>query len=243
MGQLRAGSNLLSTIIFVALGIAPTTAFADDANSVRAISDWYGGFRAILAFSDTDTPTLLNPPAVGTFAQKNDGVEVNGGPGLFVGYNWNADYNIPVRTEIQASYRVRHDADSRLFVTPAQSFDYDLNIDSFDLMFNVLYDIETGSWWQPYVGGGIGWSHIEVEGSRRDTLIGAEEFFDGSSDNFAWSLQTGVMFDVMNSFALELGYRYISLGDVTPDAVSTGDQIDIGGFEAHELVIGTVFKF
>jgi len=244
MGHLRTSSRLLSAIAALTISATPTIAFAEDANSIRALNDWYGGFRATLAFSDTDEPTLTNPPAVGTFGQKNDGVEVNGGPGLFVGYNWEAEYDIPVRTEIQGSYLVRHDADSRLFVNPAQSFDYDLNIDAFDLMFNVLYDFKTGSWWQPYVGGGIGWSHLEVEGSRRNTLTATESSFDGKSDNFAWSLQTGVMFDVANTFALELGYRYVSLGDLTPDAVVlTGDQIDIDGLDAHEIILGTVFKF
>ena len=89
----------------------------------------------------------------------------------------------------------------------------------------------------------MGWSHLEAEGSRRNTLIASEENFDGTADEFAWSLQTGVMFDVIDSFALELGYRYVSLGDITPDAVSTGDQISLDGLESHELIIGSVFKF
>jgi opacity protein-like surface antigen len=243
MGLPSKLSGALSLAGFVGVALTPVNAFAESATSIRAMEEWYGGFRAILSFSDTDDPTLANPPAAGSFAQKNDGAEVNGGPGLMIGYNWAKDYDLPIRTELQIDYRVRHDADSRLFVNPAQSFDYDLNVDSLDVMFNVLYDIETGSWWQPYVGAGAGWSHLESEGSRRNTLTAVEESFDGTADNFAWSLQTGVLFDVVDSFALELGYRYIALGDIKPDAVSTGDQVSLEGLEAHELVIGTVFKF
>jgi len=244
MGYLMRFSYVLSVAGIVGMTLVPaTSASADEANSIRAMEEWYGGFRAILAFTDSDEPTLANPPAAGTFSQKNDGSEVNGGPGFVIGYNWAKDYDLPIRTELQVDYRVRHDADSRLFVNPAQSFDYDLNVDSLDVMVNVLYDFETGSWWQPYVGAGVGWSHLEAEGSRRNTLTATEEDFDGTADNFAWSLQTGVMFDVIDSFAIELGYRYVSLGDITPDAVSTGDQVSLDGLESHELIIGSIFKF
>ena len=82
-------------------------------------------------YSPSQIATIRHWPILlllGTFGQKNDGAEVNGGPGFMIGYNWAKDYDLPIRTELQVDYRVRHDADSRLFVNPAQSFDYDLNI-------------------------------------------------------------------------------------------------------------------
>lgn len=238
---------MFKAIVKLSLGLGLTiagtsAAFADGNNSIRATEQWYGTFRAMLSLSDTGNPNLINPPAVGTFGEKNDKIETNGGPAFAIGYNWR-EHDIPVRTELEVSYRVRHDADSRLFVNPGQSFDYDSNTDALAVMVSAFYDFETGGSWQPYIGGGIGWSHIEVEGSRRNTLIASESFYDGTADNFAWSLQAGVMFDIIDSFAMEVSYRYISLGDIEPDAVPTGDRVEINDLVSHDIMVGTIFKF
>lgn len=80
------------------------------------------------------------------------------------------------------------------------------SVRTFTLMANAWYDIDMGSNFTPYVGGGIGYADNEVKHGLA---------FNGSSGDFAWQLGAGVNYKISDGTSIGLGYRYLDAGDVT----------------------------
>jgi opacity protein-like surface antigen len=80
------------------------------------------------------------------------------------------------------------------------------SVRTFTLMANAWYDIDMGSNFTPYVGGGVGYADNEV----KHGLV-----FNGSSGDFAWQLGAGVNYKISDGTSIGLGYRYLDAGDVT----------------------------
>ena len=64
-------------------------------------------------------------------------------------------------------------------------------VSNFGLFGNVYYDIQTGTPFKPYVGGGIGYQWVDVDYSPSGVAIGNDD--DGV---FAYQLMAGASFDV-----------------------------------------------
>jgi len=115
------------------------------------------------------------------------------------------------------------------------------DVDSHTLFVNAYYDIETGTAFTPYVGGGIGaaWNHTDAKGTAIAT--GASENFNKTTANFAWNLAAGCSYDLTDNWKLSAGYRYLDLGKVEwgNDVLSLkSDDIT-----AHEVTVGLRYQF
>jgi opacity protein-like surface antigen len=82
----------------------------------------------------------------------------------------------------------------------------DGSVRTFTLMANAWYDVDMGSNFKPYVGGGVGYADNEV----KHGLV-----FNGSGGDFAWQLGAGVNYQISEKTSVGLGYRYLDAGDVT----------------------------
>lgn len=102
------------------------------------------------------------------------------------GYDFLPKYNVPVRTELE--YALRTDANfkyndrNRVAKMPQT------------LLANMYLDFENETDFTPYVGGGVGISFV------------------GPDTNFAWNVGGGVSYEVTENIEVDLGYRYLSLG-------------------------------
>lgn len=91
---------------------------------------------------------------------------------------------------------------------------------------------------------------VEIGGPLATPVV-----IDGESSNeFAWNFLVGVAFDLENNFMLDLGYRYVDLGDVesgdviiaSPLALNVGQTINdplSGDLTAHELFVDLRYMF
>ncbi|QFT77163.1 outer membrane protein [Erythrobacter sp. THAF29] len=70
-------------------------------------------------------------------------------------------------------------------------------VTNFGLFGNVFYDINTGSAFKPYVGGGIGYQWVDVDYMPSGVAVGADE--DGT---FAYQLMAGASFEVSDNFEI-----------------------------------------
>ena len=91
----------------------------------------------------------------------------------------------------------------------------DLQSTGYNLLGNLWYDVDTGTSFTPYIGGGVGYGYDVVTG-------------DGSSDElntsgFLYQLGAGVRFAATDKIGLDLGYRY----RVQPDATVSGDGLSL----------------
>jgi opacity protein-like surface antigen len=134
----------------------------------------------------------------------------------FVGIGVGYTVNSWLRTDVTLEYRGR--ANMNLMQTGNQgTFDtYHGNKSEITGLWNVYADL--GTWWcfTPFVGAGVGFSYNRIEDFYDvNPLTNGLAVADGvgSKWNLAWALYAGVAYQVTPTFAIELAYRYINLGD------------------------------
>jgi OmpA-OmpF porin, OOP family len=150
----------------------------------------------------------------------DDELDNGGSYALALGYQFNAN----VRTELEGSYR-NNDFDSGVT---------DADADTWGLMLNAFYDFKNESRLTPYVGGGIGWAHSNLDGDVGG--IG----FDDSDDAFAYQLGAGLAFNVTDGLALTADYRWFDTTDFTYDFAGVEGDAD---YSAHEIRAGFRYVF
>ena len=108
-------------------------------------------------------------------------------------------------------------------------------LESQSLFLNAYYDIDTGTKFTPYVGGGIGYAKIEGSMSMPGMNISEDD------TNFAWQLGAGVAYAVNKNISVDFGYRYTDMGDLTANIYPTEKfKIDV---DSHELLLGVRYTF
>ena len=117
--------------------------------------------------------------------------------------------------------------------------------------------VDLGTWWNvtPFVGGGVGFAHIRLNGFT-DFAIAAlgpgggllnanNSAPDGKDTNFAWAIHAGLAYNVTPGFTIELAYRYLDMGDgVTGspitgfDGTLQGTDFHLDGITSHDVKLG-----
>lgn len=112
-------------------------------------------------------------------------------------------------------------------------------------MVNTYLDIPMEGGFVPYVGFGIGVSRNSVEVDT--TLNGApQEFGEDAMTSFSWSLNTGAAYYLNPAWALELGYRYIEIGEIRTQegsGANAGRRFEHGSLRSHDLSLGVRYRF
>ncbi|MGV3490299.1 MAG: outer membrane protein [Devosia sp.] len=113
--------------------------------------------------------------------------------------------------------------------------DYDGSVSALYLLGNAWLDFDTGAGITPYIGGGLGWASVNV-----------------SLDDWSWELEGsglayqvggGVKFDVADNLAVDLGYRYKAVPNVTVDDVDGDPDWLNFDLSSHVFQAGLTLKF
>ncbi|MEJ2688016.1 MAG: outer membrane beta-barrel protein [Gammaproteobacteria bacterium] len=155
-----------------------------------------------------------------TTSKFTSGYNVAGVLGWNYGQNW--------RAEAELGYR-RNDLD-KLAVDKAtgtglaggQTYDAHGHVGTTDVMGNLWYDVDTGSRWKPYVGGGIGWAHINANNVSANGVSLA----DDTSNVFAYQLGAGIGYELTRRTTVSVNYRYFATKDPTFTNVATGTKFN-----------------
>ncbi len=99
---------------------------------------------------------------------------------------------------------------------------------------NLYLDLPTWSGFTPYVGGGLGFAVTALDAGL---LLPAQR----NDTRFAWSLATGVSYAIDASWAVDFGYRYISLG--SPDYPGLFETTRVDTLGTHELRLTLRYQF
>lgn len=97
-------------------------------------------------------------------------------------------------------------------------------------MANAYFDYLTCTPWTPYVGAGIGLSHLKVD-------FGEE---GKSTNNLAWQVMAGIAYDVTSNWTVDAGYRYADLGRIR---WNYGDGVAKTTARDHEIMLGARYNF
>lgn len=159
------------------------------------------------------------------------------GGALAVGYNFDTLFNVPVRAEIEYAVYSQvkgetsgsgNDHSYGSVFTDFYGVKQELNIQT--LFLNAYWDIKTGTAFTPWIGAGVGMAFVHSESSAYyDFDYGRyRRFFEGSAaaqntTNFAWNVGAGIGWKVAEPLTIDLGYRFVSLGEV--ENATWGDVI------------------
>ena len=125
---------------------------------------------------------------------------------------------------------------------PAIDQDIDGKIETWTLIASAYYDIETGSPFKPYLGGGLGIarlsaSDIETEIPELYTRVD----LDGSDTSFIFQLNAGTAYQIGDRGSVSLGYRLQGL----PGQKFEADGIDFDSqtILTHAVEFGGQYRF
>jgi opacity protein-like surface antigen len=117
------------------------------------------------------------------------------------------------------------------------------DLESTSFLLNAYFDLGYWSGVTPYVGAGAGISMNRFTNFTRLVTVNAPPSFNSiepgahTTYNFAWALMAGAAIDVGSGFKLDLGYRYMHLGDAR-SRFDTDPSIRTDAIEAHEIRVG-----
>ncbi|WP_170294814.1 OmpA family protein [Roseospira navarrensis] len=103
-------------------------------------------------------------------------------------------------------------------------------------MVNLLYDIDTGTGFTPFVGAGLGAAFVSIDADNRARGLSA----DDSDVGLAYQAMVGLGYSVTDSLSLSADYRFFHAVDITADAGSGGVS---DSYMNHALVVGLRYAF
>ncbi|GGK34297.1 outer membrane protein [Salinarimonas ramus] len=174
----------------------------------------------------------------------------------FVGVGVGYRFNSWLRADVTGEYRGRsqYRGLDRVRQTGAAAFNQanEFYFDKTEWVGLVNGYLDLGTWHgvTPFVGAGAGFAHVTIDNFRdvvtlRSGHSGVAYADADSRTNFAWALYAGLGYEVSPNLSLELGYRYLNMGDggtgetYQLDGVSGGeDKWEIGNIHSHDLKVG-----
>ncbi len=155
-----------------------------------------------------------------------------GGFGVFgAGLGYRIDKNI--RADVTVDYRPAADVDS----TSATGNTNASDVEGLAVLVNGYYDLGQYDMINPYVGIGVGYARLKT--GNQTTTGGVASETGTSSSNFAWAATTGAAVDITEHTAVDLGYRYVDLGEFEQSGgTTTYDRLAV-----HEFRIGLRHEF
>ncbi len=103
-------------------------------------------------------------------------------------------------------------------------------------MANLWVDLDTGSGFTPYIGGGVGIGYVAAEAEAS----GGVTALDADGVGLAYQLGAGVKFDVADNIALDLGYRFKG---VSAEISGEGTEDVVAHIGSHVIQAGLTFGF
>jgi outer membrane protein OmpA-like peptidoglycan-associated protein len=200
------------------LGAALLTTVSSAAMAQATTGFYIGGAGGVNWLQDAD----VQGGAVNSEAEFKTGWGAVGALGYGLGNG--------VRLEFEAGYR-NNDIDK----TSSGNGTGDASALSF--MGNVLYDIQTGTPFTPYVGVGVGYARTRLN----DAAAFSNTRVDDKDWNFAYQGIVGVAYSIIPALKLTLDYRYFATLD--PEyTTNTGVSVD-SEYHSHAVMLGLRYEF
>ena len=117
---------------------------------------------------------------------------------------------------------------------------------------NAFLDLGTWNSLTPYVGAGIGTSRNTINGFTDVNAVTGTIAYANADPKWelAWAVYAGIAWNISPVFAIDLGYRYIDLGNAqTADLVtSTGvntvyNPMIFNDITSHDVTLGVRYNF
>ncbi|MFT3959664.1 MAG: outer membrane beta-barrel protein [Desulfovibrio sp.] len=171
------------------------------------------------------------------------------GGGIFAGYDFYPQYQVPVRTELEYAIRSNMtktwDKNINLLGTDVKaSTKGEWNIQT--LFMNAYWDFHNSTAFTPYVGAGAGLGFIK---SKYKSELSANGNSDSDSVTqydtvFAWNAGAGCSYAFTEHFSADLAYRFVGLGYTEINKKVDGEKNSIGTAPyVNEFSLGLRYSF
>lgn len=170
--------------------------------------------------------------------------------GAALGVDMGYYYDLPVRVEAEYIYHGKAEFSQGPTTVLLQngnvgSASHSFKVKAHSLMANAFYDFQNDSLFTPYLGFGLGLAYLDTK-YKANTFNGGSYSGSTSHDqvNFAWNVGGGVAYSFSDTMALDLGYRYLDLGEAKTGSITQGgfsgsNKID---YTAHQFSVGVRFS-
>jgi opacity protein-like surface antigen len=232
-GQIAYGRNAIGDVnlpgVPAAFGTPVTTPLQITPGTVIPAGTTIGGF--VLPVNVDVGGIALNPGTPPTLAQE---IAVPGGLGT-----------VPAGTPIPAGTPTSGGTTTTPLIRPelpAATVDASGSISTLSGLFNVYYDLDTQSNWQPYLGGGIGISRIAAHNlsvTYPGTTLSAS--VDDATLGLVYQLMAGVGYYFNPRTAVTVGYRYFDTLNTSFDTPL--GEVNLEGVGIHNLEVGLRYFF
>ena len=225
---------------FVVFAVFLTTLFASKTSDAGDDGIYY--FKGEIGYGFPNDPGQVTGAGSILEDESNDDFTKYG-----IGFGINPEG--PVRVDFSFSYSPNLDSTSN----HPNNLTVENDVDNYLYMINAYYDFdEMGQGFVPYISGGIGSSRMVPEDIRVQNASGTFNIREGgkTKNNFGWALGLGTAIQTDGNLTIDMGYRYIAMGEVqgngvfsgTPaQASNSGAQIDDAFI--HELYLGLRIGF
>jgi len=179
-------------------------------------------------------------------------------PSWFIGAGVGYQFTDSLRADITGEYRFgsdftgsdAYDTDSDGDINGTNNYDGEKEEAVF--LVNAYWDLPTYGIMKPYVGAGVGASWIRIsdftDTSPNPLAIGLSG--DTEQWNLAWALHAGLGFELSQNLTLDVGYRFLYLGDAgTEDLVTpaggnaTFNPFNFNNIMSHDVKVGLRYRF
>jgi opacity protein-like surface antigen len=177
--------------------------------------------------------------------------DIKSSPIFGLGLGWQARHWL--RFDITGEYRgdalfVGHDSYTGF---GGGTNEYQADIRSWLGLTNAYIDMGNWCGFTPFVGAGIGFASLTVDGMKDVNVPNGSVGYGVSktNTNFAYAFYAGVSFDVTSQSVIDFTYRYADLGTAQSGTVTTFDgDASISGVYArditsNDLMVGYRYKF
>ena len=163
------------------------------------------------------------------------------GGAMALGYDFWPQQMLPLRAELEFAMRGNNEktwSDGGAAIKQVKG-----TWNSSTLFANLFWDFHNDSIMTPYVGAGLGmafnYAGYDFTDNAGNKFSGDERF-----TNFAWNVGTGVAFNINEHFAIDAGYRFVSLGYNDVKVSSGGNSYNIGNRPYNnEFMLGLRYGF
>ena len=171
----------------------------------------------------------------------------------FIGMGVGVVYNDWLRFDGTGEYRGRSNFKGLDFFTGCGlgtgtcTNEYSGHKDEWLFLANAYWDITEFRGITPYVGAGIGMANVSLDNFQDiNQIAGAIHWAqDGDEWNFAWALHAGMAYEISQDLTLDIGYRYVNMGDGTTGAFTSFDPtvtspgpLTVDDIDSHDVMIG-----
>ncbi len=171
------------------------------------------------------------------------------GGGIFVGYDFYPQYQVPVRSELEYAIRSNMtktwDANIDLLGKDVKaSTKGEWNVQT--LFLNAYWDFHNSTAFTPYIGAGAGLGFIKSK--YKSELSDPDEEDRGSFTQydtvFAWNVGAGCSYAFTEHFSADLAYRFVGLGYTEINKTFDGEKNSAGMAPyANEFSLGLRYTF